>query len=123
MSRCQTKRRALSLLARSFVLVVTTWTCSGCASLLSNTALISDSSHLGTPYSGSRRDLHTLYCLGRDVGREPATLLFFPVALVPLIDLPLSLAMDTLLLPIDLVVEPDARPLVIGSGGCRLIGM
>jgi uncharacterized protein YceK len=96
---------------------------SGCASITSNTTLLSDSSHLGTPYSGTRRDVHTLYCMGRGVIREPRNLMFFPIMLFPLVDLPLSFALDTVLLPLDVILEPDARPLVIGEGGCRLIGM
>jgi uncharacterized protein YceK len=96
---------------------------SGCASLASNTTLLSDSSHLGTPYSGTLRDTHTLYCMGRGFVREPASLMFFPVFLLPLADLPLSAAVDSLLLPFDLALEPEARPLVVGEAGCRLIGM
>lgn len=95
----------------------------GCASLSSNTTLLSDSSHLGTPYSGTTRDAHTLYCMGRDFARSPETLLFFPVALFPLIDLPLSLAIDTVLLPVDIVLEAERAPLKIGEGGCKLWGM
>jgi uncharacterized protein YceK len=95
----------------------------GCSSVLSNTALLSDSSHLGTPYSGTTRDAHTLYCMGRGVTREPLTLLLFPVALFPLVDLPMSSAIDTVLLPVDIVRESEACPLKIGEGGCRLIGM
>ncbi len=95
----------------------------GCASIGSNTAILSDSSHLGTPYSGTTRDVHTLYCMGRGVMNEPASLLFFPIVLFPLVDLPLSFALDTILLPVDLALEAEARPLVVGEGGCRLIGM
>jgi hypothetical protein len=43
--------------------------------------------------------------------------------LLPLVDLPLSLALDTALLPLDLPLEPDRPPLRIGEGGCRLVGM
>lgn len=96
---------------------------SGCMSLSTNTTLLSDSSHLGTPYSGTRADLHTLVCFGRDVRRAPSSLLFSPVMLLPLVDLPLSLAIDTLLLPVDVVLEPDRPPLEVGRGSCRLIGM
>jgi uncharacterized protein YceK len=95
----------------------------GCASVASNTALLSDSSHLGTPYSGTTRDAHTLYCLGRGAARDPSTLLLLPVGLVFLIDLPLSAALDTVLLPFDVALDAEARPLVIGEGGCRLVGM
>ena len=94
-----------------------------CASVSSNTTMLSDSSHLGTPYSGTIRDAHTLYCLGRGVVRDSSTLLLFPVGLVFLVDLPLSIALDTVLLPFDVVLEPEARPLVIGEGGCKLVGM
>ena len=61
--------------------------------------------------------------MGRSVVYEPSNLLFFPVVLFPLADLPLSMAADTILLPLDLVLDPEAVPLVIGQGGCRLIGM
>lgn len=95
----------------------------GCASVLSNTTLLSDSSHLGTPYSGTIRDVHTLYCMGRGFVREPTSLILFPIFLFPLVDLPLSFALDTVLLPADLLMEPEARPLVVGEAGCRLMGM
>ena len=94
-------------------------TASVCMALVSGC----DSSHLGTPYSGTLRDTHTLYCMGRGFVSEPASLMFFPVFLLPLADLPLSAAVDSLLLPFDLALEPEARPLVVGEAGCRLIGM
>ena len=96
---------------------------SGCMSITTNTTLFSDSSDLGTPYSGSRGDLHILVCFGRDVGQHASGLLLTPVMLFPFIDLPLSFVVDTLLLPVDLVLEPDRPPQRIGEGGCRLIGM
>jgi uncharacterized protein YceK len=92
-------------------------------SLSTNTTVLSDSSHLGTPYSGTRGDLHTLVCFSRDVSRDASGLLFAPVMLFPLIDLPLSFAVDTLLFPLDWPLEPDRTPQKIGGGGCRLIGM
>jgi uncharacterized protein YceK len=110
----------LNIIATVFLLAALTLSC---ASVASNTAVLSDSSHLGTPYSGATRDAHTLYCLGRDAIRDPAVLLLFPVGLVFLIDLPLSAAIDTVLLPFDIVLEPEARPLVVGEGGCKLVGM
>ncbi len=96
---------------------------SGCMSLSTNTTVLSDSSHLGTPYSGVRSDLHILVCFARDVSRDASGLLFGPVMLFPLIDLPLSFVVDTLLLPLDLALDPDRPPQGIGEGGCRLIGM
>lgn len=96
---------------------------SGCMSLSTNTTVLSDSSHLGTPYSGTRGDLHILVCFARDVSRDASGLLFAPVMLFPLIDVPLSFVLDTLLLPLDLALEPDREPQRIGEGGCRLIGM
>lgn len=96
---------------------------SGCMSVSTHTALLSDSSHLGTPFPGTRGDLHTLVCFGRDASRDPHALLLSPLMLVPLIDLPLSFALDLLLLPVDIPMEPERPPLRIGSGGCRLIGM
>jgi uncharacterized protein YceK len=96
---------------------------SGCMSVSTNTAVLSDASHLGTPYSGTRGDLHTLVCFARDVSRDASGLLLAPVMLVPLVDLPLSFALDTLLLPVDLALEPDRPPQGIGKGGCRLVGM
>jgi len=92
-------------------------------SLSTNTTVLSDSSHLGTPYSGTRGDLHTLVCFSRNVSRDASGLLFAPVMLFPLVDLPLSAVLDTLLLPIDIALEPDRAPQAIGEGGCRLIGM
>lgn len=96
---------------------------SGCMSIATNTTFLQDSSHLGTPYSGSRGDLHILFCFGRDVGQDASGLLLTPLMLFPFIDLPLSFVIDTVLLPVDLVLEPDRPPLRIGEGGCRLIGM
>ena len=92
-------------------------------SLSTNTSVLSDSSHLGTPYSGSRGDLPLLVCFTREVSRDASGLLFAPVMLLPLIDLPLSATLDTLLLPFDLALKPDRPPQRIGKGGCRLIGM
>jgi uncharacterized protein YceK len=43
--------------------------------------------------------------------------------LLPLIDLPLSAALDTLLLPLDLALEPERPRQSIAGGECRLIGM
>ena len=95
----------------------------GCMSLSTNTTVLSDSSHLGTPYSGTRLNLHTLVCFGRDVSRDVSGLLFAPLMLIPLLDLAPSFAVDTLLLPVDIALEPDRPPLKIGRGGCRLFGM
>lgn len=96
---------------------------SGCSSISTNAALLTDQSHLGTPYSGTRADAHVLYCFGRGVSRDATTLILTPFALLFLIDLPLSIAFDTLLLPIDIPMEPEAAPSVPGRGGCKLIGM
>ena len=92
-------------------------------SLGSNTTILSDSSHLGTPYSGTRGDLHILVCFGRSVSRDALALLFTPIMIFPLIDLPLSFVLDTLLLPIDIPLEADRKPQRIGARGCRLMGM
>jgi len=97
--------------------------CSGCMSIATNTSFLSDSSHLGTPYSGARGDLHILVCFGKDVRRNASGLLLAPVMLLPLIDLPLSILLDTLLLPIDIPLEPGRAPQAIGGGGCDLVGM
>ena len=96
---------------------------SGCMSLSTNSTILSDSSHLGTPYSGTRANLHILVCFSRDVSRDASGLLFAPLMLFPIVDLPLSAAVDTLLLPIDLPLEPDRPAQQIAGGGCRLIGM
>ena len=96
---------------------------SGCMSLATNIPVLSDSSQLGTPYSGTRVGLHILYCYARDVPGEPSILLVAPLMLLPLIDLPLSFALDTLLLPLDLALEPERPPQKIGGGGCRWFGM
>jgi len=68
-------------------------------SITTNTTLLSDASHLGTPYSGARADLHILVCFARDVSRDASGLLLAPFMLLPLVDLPFSLVLDTLLLP------------------------
>ena len=104
-------------------LVLAALLASGCMSLSTNTAILSDRSHLGTPYSGTRADLHILVCYSRDVSRNASGLLLAPLALVPLIDLPLSFAVDTLLVPVDLALEPELPPQRIGEGGCKLWGM
>jgi len=92
-------------------------------SISTNTAVLSDTSELGTPYSGTRADLHLLVCFSKNVSRDASSLLFTPVMLLPLVDLPLSLAVDTLLFPFDWVLEAEHPPLQIGGGGCKLIGM
>ena len=95
----------------------------GCMSLSTNIPLLSDESHLGTPYSGVRVDLHVLICFGKTVPRDPSVLILTPLALFHLVDLPFSTIADTILLPIDIPLEPEARPLVPGRGSCKLIGM
>jgi uncharacterized protein YceK len=93
-------------------------------SLSTNVAWLGDivgiGSHLGTPYSGARVDLHFLICGGRWVHEDSTSLLLFPVALCPLIDLPLSAVVDTLFLPADLLLKPKAPPLVPGHASCRV---
>ena len=96
---------------------------SGCMSLSTNVPLLSDQSHLGTPYSGVRIDLHVLICFGKTIPEDPTVLILPPLALCHLIDLPFSAVADTLLLPVDVWREPEARPLVPGRGSCKLIGM
>jgi len=92
-------------------------------SFVTNTTLLSDTSHLGTPYSGARADLHTLACFGKGVSRHASGLLLAPLMLFPLVDLPLSFALDTLLLPVDIPMKAARPPQRPGQGGCRLIGM
>jgi len=108
--------RGLFVVAFSFVAI-------GCMSLSTNTTILSSSSHLGTPYSGARGDLHTLVCFSRDVSRDASGLLFVPLMIFPVVDLPLSGVIDTLILPVDIALEPDRPPQGIGAGGCRLFGM
>lgn len=115
----QLRRQRFVRVCLFFMALATT----GCMSLTTNTTLLSDSSHLGTPYSGVRADLHILVCFSRSVSRDASSLLFTPVMLVPLIDLPFSFALDTLLLPFDIPLKPERPPQRIGQGGCRLIGM
>ncbi len=95
----------------------------GCMSLSTNIPILTDQSHLGTSYSGVRIDLHVLICLGKTIPRDPSVLILTPLALFHLVDLPFSAAADTLLLPLDIFLEPEARPLVPGRGSCKLIGM
>ncbi len=109
--------------ASTIALVVVAALGTGCMSITTNTTLLSDSSQLGAPYSGTRADLHMLVCFARDVSRNASGLLLAPLMLLPLIDLPLSFVLDTLLLPFDLALEPERAAQVIGAGGCRLFGM
>ncbi len=95
----------------------------GCMSLSTNIPILSDQSHLGTPYSGVRIDFHVLICFGKTLPRDPSVLILTPLALFHLVDLPFSAVADTLLLPIDIPREPEARPLVPGRGSCKLVGM
>jgi uncharacterized protein YceK len=99
---------------------------SGCMSLSTNISWLGDivglSSHLGTPYSGARIDIHFLICGGRWIREDPKSLILLPLAIFPLIDLPLSAAIDTILLPVDVLLEPKAPPLVPGRASCR-VGM
>lgn len=117
--RLQISRQKFALICLIFVVFATC----GCMSLTTNTTLLSDSSHLGTPYSGVRADLHILVCFSNNVSQDSSSLLFSPVMLFPIIDLPLSFVVDTLLLPVDIPLEPGRPPQKIGQGGCRLIGM
>jgi len=95
-------------------------------SLSTNVAWLGDivgtGSHLGTPYSGVRIDLHLLFCGGKWVWEDPVSLILLPVAIVPLVDLPFSAVMDTILLPADVLLEPEAPPLVPGRATCS-VGM
>ena len=110
-------------IAKMFLTSLVAVFATGCSSLLTNTAILSDSSHLGTPYSGTRGDLHIMVCYARGVSQHASGLLLAPLMLFPVIDLPLSFVVDTLLLPVDILVEPAREPLRIGEGSCRLIGM
>ena len=92
-------------------------------SLSTNIPILSDQSHLGTPYSGVRVDFHVLICFGKTLPRDPSVLILTPLALFHLVDLPFSAVADTLLLPIDIPREPEAPPLVPGRGSCKLVGM
>jgi uncharacterized protein YceK len=94
-----------------------------CMSATAHTTLISDASHLGTPYPGVRLDVHWLICFAREVRNDASALLFSPLAIFHLIDLPFSAVADTLLLAVDIPLEPDAEPLVPGRGSCKLFGM
>jgi uncharacterized protein YceK len=96
---------------------------SGCMSLSTNIAWLGDivgfSSHLGTPYSGVRVDLHYLICGSRWIREDPTALIVLPLAIFPLLDMPFSAVMDTIFLPADVVLEPKAPPLVPGRASCR----
>ena len=115
--------RRFSVIGAVVVLVLVI---SGCMSLSTNVAWLGDivgsESHLGTPYSGVRVDAHILICVGRWVAKDPKSLILLPVAIFPLIDLPFSTVMDTILLPADVLLEPKAPPLVPGYASCR-VGM
>jgi uncharacterized protein YceK len=92
-------------------------------SLSTNVPILSDQSHLGTPYSGVRIDLHVLICFGKLLPRDPSVLILTPLALFHLVDLPFSVVADTLFLPVDIPREPEAHPVIPGRGSCKLIGM
>jgi len=94
-----------------------------CGTLTTNTRILSDTSHLGTVYSGSRQDLHGLVCIGQDIKQDMSGLIFLPVGALLLVDLPLSVVADTLLLPVDIPLEADRPPQPIAAGGCDLFGM
>lgn len=110
-----TRAVAMLLLASSFA--------TGCMSIGTNAALLSDTSHLGNAYSGTRTDLHTIFCMGRDMTRDASTWIAAPLLLFPLVDLPLSFALDTLLLPVDVPLQAERPPPPVFAGGCRLFGM
>ncbi len=117
------KRRSFRLLRMHVPLVFLALASAGCMSLSTNIPILSDQSHLGTPYSGVRIDFHVLICFGKTLPRDPSVLILTPLALLHLVDLPFSAVADTLLLPIDIAREPEPRPLVPGRGSCKLIGM
>ena len=83
----------------------------------------SDQSHLGTPYSGLRMDLYAIFCFGKTLPRDPSVLILTPIALFHLVDLPFSTIADTLLLPVDIPLEPDARSVVPGCGSCKTLSL
>ena len=70
-----------------------------------------------------RVDLHVLICFGKTLPGDLSVAILTPLALFHLVDLPLSAVADTLLLPIDIPLEPEARARVPGHGSCKLIGM
>jgi uncharacterized protein YceK len=120
---CDTERRALLLRWAHSLSLLIALASAGCMSLSTNIPILSDQSHLGTPYSGVRIDSHILVCFGKTIPRDPSILILTPLALLYFVDLPFSTAADTLLLPLDIPREPEARPLVPGRGSCKLIGM
>jgi uncharacterized protein YceK len=126
MGSSRESRRRLRHFGAIGALVVLALMISGCMSLSTNVAWLGDivgfDSHLGTPYSGVRVDLHFLFCGGRWIREDPKSLIILPVAIFPLLDLPFSAVMDTILLPADFFVEAKAPPLVPGRASCR-VGM
>ncbi len=116
-------RRSIRFLRVHASLVFLALASTGCMSLSTNIPVLSDQSHLGMPYSGVRIDFHVLICFGKTLPRDPTVLILTPLALFHLVDLPFSAVSDTLLLPIDILREPEARPLVPGRGSCKLVGM
>ncbi len=116
-------RRSIRFLRMRAPLVFLSLASAGCMSLSTNIPILSDQSHLGTPYSGVRIDIHVLICFGKTLPRDPSVLILTPLALFHLVDLPFSAVADTLLLPIDIPRETEARPLVPGRGSCKLVGM
>ena len=87
----------------------------GCSTVVSNAGLDpAVEAQIGNPYSGVRFNLMSWRCL-RSVaaGYSPATnLLYLPVGVaLLLVDLPLSAIADTAMFPIDLMVDPRAKPI------------
>ncbi len=117
------KRPTFRLLRMHAPLLFLALASAGCMSLSTNIPILSDQSHLGTPYSGVRIDSHVLICFGKTIPRDPSVLILTPLALFHLVDLPFSAFADTLLIPIDIPREPEARPVVPGRRSCKLIGM
>lgn len=77
---------------------------------------------IGNPYSGVRLNLKSWQCLPTVIGQYPPVAAFFlaPLsAILLIVDLPLSAVGDTLLLPVDLAVDPRAAPIDPGSARCE----
>ena len=107
---------------RSVLLVLALAAQAGCSTLSSKGPTFQrevPNQQLGAPYSGVRLNLHNWYCLPDALEKSVAIKLLSPLVVIEgALDLPLSLVADTVVLPVDLFMEPKAPRPPLFEGPC-----
>ena len=114
-TQCSTLRLWRMRVPRLICLVGIIGLSAGCSTVVSKAGLDpAVEVQLGNPYSGVRFNLKSWRCLPSVAkGYSPAAkLLFMPLsASLLLVDLPVSAAADTVILPVDFMLSPRAKPI------------